>query len=236
VEARNLRQRITADEITTINGHIFDIGFKFPDLWDPSFLNSLALDDVAHAQKIVADVRRDDEVRTSASQDRLKTLASLKTELEGLFFQEDRQAAGLALEKLLNQLFRLFDLAPRAPFKLVGEQIDGSFELDNAIYLLEAKWEKAPSQEKDLLVFRGKIEGKASFTRGMFIAMNGVTRDAATAILVGKQPTFFVATGHDLMMILQGALALDEFLRRRVRLLAEEAAVTATFDRITTPR
>jgi hypothetical protein len=30
--------------------------------------------------------------------------------------------------------------------------------------------------------------------------------------------------------VLQGALPLDEFLRRRQRLLAEEAAVTATFN------
>jgi hypothetical protein len=123
----------------------------------------------------------------------------------------------------------LFKLAPRSPFKVVGEQVDGSFELDHDLYLLEAKWEANPLPERDLLVFRGKIEGKSSFTRGVFVAMNGITPEANEAIRIGKQATFFVITGDDLQMILQGRLPLDDFLRRRRRLLAEEGAVTATF-------
>lgn len=168
----------------------------------------------------------------SAREQHLVALGQLKTDLEALFVQPDRQEAGLKLEKLLNRLFNLFNLAPRRPFELIGEQIDGSFELDHEVYLLEAKWERKPLREKELLVFRGKIEGKSSFTRGMFVAMNGITQEAETAIRIGKQPTFFVVTGHDLMMILLGAMPFDEFLRRRRRLLAEEAAVTAHFDRI----
>lgn len=31
-------------------------------------------------------------------------------------------------------------LQARAPFRLVGEQIDGSFQLGNETYLVEAKW------------------------------------------------------------------------------------------------
>ena len=170
--------------------------------------------------------------RSSASARRMMALGQLKTDLEALFAQLDRQEAGLGLEKLLNRLFGLFDLAPRRPFEVVGEQIDGSFELDHDLYLLEAKWERKPLREKELLVFRGKIEGKSSFTRGLFVAMNGVTQEAEVAIRVGKQPTFFVITGHDLMMTLLGALPFDDFLRRRRRLLAEEAAVTAHFDRV----
>ncbi|WP_437606311.1 hypothetical protein WMF20_35725 [Sorangium sp. So ce834] len=170
--------------------------------------------------------------RPSAREQHLVALGQLKAELEALFVQPDRQEAGLKLERLLNRLFSLFNLAPRRPFELVGEQIDGSFELDHEIYLLEPKWERKPLREKELLVFRGKVEGKSSFTRGMFVAMNGITQEAEAAIRVGKQPTFFVITGHDLMMILLGSLPFDEFLRRRRRLLAEEAAVTAHFDRV----
>src|SRR5688572_21117152 len=29
---------ITRAEIEQLNGHIYDVGFKFPDLWDPQFL------------------------------------------------------------------------------------------------------------------------------------------------------------------------------------------------------
>jgi hypothetical protein len=111
-------------------------------------------------------------------------------------------------------------------------QIDGSFLLADEVYLLEAKWENHKLPEQPLLVFRGKIEGKSNATRGVFVAMNGITMEAERAIVTGKQPNFFVVNGHDLMTVLLGALPLDEFLRRRQRLLAEEAAVTATFDRV----
>lgn len=225
-------QRITADEIRIINGHILDLGFKFPELWDESFLNALTLDDVSRARSNVASMQRENELRTSDREQQLRALVGLRGDLEALFVEPDRRKAGFALEKLLNRLFDLFDLAPREPFKVIGEQIDGSFELDHEVYLLEAKWEQASLAEKELLVFRGKIEGKSSYTRGMFLAMNGITKEAETAIRVGKQPTFFIVTGHDLMMILQGARPLDDFLRRRRRLLAEEGAVAATFDRL----
>lgn len=208
------------------------MGFKFPDLWDESFLNALASDDRSRAQQNVEAAERDRESRASTSQQRQHTLLEMRGQLEQLFIETNRQKAGLDLEKLLNALFSTFDLAPREPFRVVGEQIDGSFELDHDVYLLEAKWESAPLAEKELLVFRGKIEGKSSFTRGVFLAMNGISADANTAIRSGKQPTFFVITGHDLMMVLQGALPLDDFMRRRRRLLAEEGAVTATFDRV----
>ncbi|MHB1563291.1 MAG: restriction endonuclease [Leptospirillum sp.] len=85
-------------------------------------------------------------------------------------------------------LFHLYELLPRYGFRVTGEQIDGSFSLDGEIYLVESKWEKNALPEKDLLVFRGKIEGKSIFTRGVLIAMNGVTDVARDAITRGKSP------------------------------------------------
>jgi hypothetical protein len=141
----------------------------------------------------------------------------------------NRSKAGLALERLLNELFEIFQLRPRQPFRIVGEQIDGSFELEGQIYLLELKWERDPLPEADLLVSRGKIEGKSTFTRGVFIALNGISEQARDAITRGKAPSFFVMNGHDLMMILSEAISLTDFLRKRVRLLAEEGCVCVNF-------
>lgn len=146
--------------------------------------------------------------------------------------ESDRNKAGLALEHLLNQLFDLFQLHPRRPFRIVGEQIDGSLELDGHIYLVEAKWEKNPLPEADLLIFRGKIEGKSTFTRGVFIALNDVSLPARDAITRGKAPSFFVINGHDLTMILGEAMTLTDFLRKRVRLLAEEGCVCVPFSEL----
>ena len=62
--------------------------------------------------------------------------------------------------------------------------------------------------------------------------MNGITSEAKDAITRGKQPLFFLVNGHDLMSILMGHVELDEFFRRRQRLLAEEGAVEAHMDRV----
>ena len=86
--------------------------------------------------------------------------------------------------------------------------------------------------EADLLVFRGKIEGKSTFTRGVFIALNDVTDVARDAITRGKSPSFFVMNGYDLMMILSEAISLTDFLRKRIRLLAEEGRVCIPFSEI----
>lgn len=176
----------------------------------------------------------DSRTQETAAQERRHALelAQLKEEFHQLSVEADRNKAGLALERLLNRLFELFGLQPRQPFRIEGEQIDGSFVLDGHVYLLESKWERNPLPEADLLVFRGKIEGKSTFTRGVLIALNDVSTQARHAITQGKAPSFFVVNGYDLMMVLSGAMSLPEFLRKRVRLLAEEGRMCAPFSEL----
>ena len=163
---------------------------------------------------------------------RSQVLWQLKDEFLQLAGQSDRSAAGLALEKLLNRLFQLFGLQPRQPFRVIGEQIDGSFQMDAETYLMESKWEKHPLPEADLLVFREKILGKSAFTRGVLIALNGVSGPARDAITRGKTPCFFVMDGHDLLMVLSEKISLTDFLRMRMRLLAEEGCVCMPFSEL----
>jgi len=170
-----------------------------------------------------------------SQQQRSQTLAQLKEEFSELAGESDRSKAGLALECLLNRLFEIFELQPRQPFRIVGEQIDGSFAMDGHVYLMESKWEKSPLAEADLLVFRGKIEGKSTFTRGVLIALNDVSAQARYSITQGKAPSFFVMNGHDLMMILSEVISLTEFLRKRVRLLAEEGRMCVPFSELVNP-
>ena len=60
----------------------------------------------------------------SSLQQRCQVLAELKHEFFQLAGESDRSKAGLALESLLNRLFELFELHPRRPFRVTGEQID----------------------------------------------------------------------------------------------------------------
>jgi len=216
-------------EIDKLNGLILEVGFKFPDLWDPAFRSSLELDGGARARAQVEKVLADEKLQTTKRSRRIIELEQLKTRFFALHDEPDRSKAGLEFEHILNQLFALHDLAPREPFRVVGEQLDGSFELDHEIYLLEAKWTAEPRPEADLLTFRGKIEGKSAFTRGVFLSMSGVSREAAQAITQGKQPNFFVMDGYDLTMVLDDNVDLSRFFRNRLRLLAEEGRVVVPF-------
>lgn len=169
--------------------------------------------------------------RTNQAQ-RSARLLDLKQQLFTPHGESNRQAAGFALEKILDELLTAYGLAPRASFRVIGEQIAGSFELDNETYLLEAKWKKNALSEADLLVFSGKVEGKSAYTRGVFVALNGITDEANDALTRGKHPTFFVVNGYDLSMVLSEAVSLVDFLRQRRRLLAEEGLVVSPYQHV----
>ena len=220
---------IRSDEVDKINGLLVEIGFRFPDLWDPGFLASLRADGATRAAERVEQVHAAERLRETKRSQRSQALETLRDEFVALHNESDRQRAGLKLEKVLNYLFELHGLSPREPFRVRGEQIDGSFELDHEVYLLEAKWHKEPRPAADLYVFREKIEGKSKFTRGVFLSINGVTTDAVHAITQGKQPNFFIIDGHDLMMALGENVSLPVFLRRRQRLLAEQGRLSVPF-------
>lgn len=55
---------------------------------------------------------------------------------------------------------------------------------------------------------------------------------ADNAITRGKAPCFFVMDGYDLLMILSEKISLTDFLRMRMRLLAEEGSVCNLFSRL----
>lgn len=220
---------VTSGEIEKINGLILEIGFKFPDLWDPDFHASLRADATVRASERIEQARVAERLRESDRTQRSRELEDLKKEFLALHENPDRQRAGLQLEKVLNRLFALHNLSPRESFRVVGEQIDGSFELDYEVYLLEAKWQQDPSAAADLYIFREKVEGKSKFTRGVFLSINGVSREASDAITRGKQPNFFIIDGYDVMMLLEDNMDLPTFLRRRQRLLAEEGRVCVPF-------
>ena len=63
---------------------------------------------------------------------------------------------------------------------------------------------------------------------GVFISLNGFTRDALEAITKGKQPTFFLLDGYDLVTVLEGQIDLPTLLRFKLRELAEEGSVLAS--------
>jgi hypothetical protein len=129
------------------------------------------------------------------------------------------QARGYAFESFLKTLFNKFGLEARDPFRLRGEQIDGSFLLGSDTYLLEAKWQNAPSGIDHLHTFHGKIEQKAAWARGLLISYSGFSEDGLHAFGRGKR--VICMDGYDLYEALTRELPLNQVLERKVRRAAE---------------
>lgn len=145
-------------------------------------------------------------------------LVVLRNDLIGLL-QLSPQARGYAFESLLRNLFNFFGLEAREPFRLKGEQIDGSFLLQGETYLVEAKWQDAQTGVADLHTFHGKLDQKAAWTRGLFVSNSGFTEDGLIAFGRGKR--LVCMDGLDLFETLSRELPLNHVLEKKVRRAAE---------------
>jgi hypothetical protein len=204
---------ITKEEIERLNKFINKLGFKIPELWDPNFLRNLP-----------SIKPEEDKVATAKKETLKNTLPLLLNELLNLN-KLAPQERGYAFEKFLNTLFNTFDMKARSPFRLVGEQIDGSIEFEGNIHLIEAKWQNALVGNADLLVLHGKVGGKATWSRGIFISYSGFTKEGLEAFSKGRPTNLIAVTGQDLYFILEGGMPLNQMIRLKARLAAEEGRV-----------
>lgn len=137
-------------------------------------------------------------------------------------YQDTPQSRGFAFEKYLHNLFEINDLEPRGSFKLVGEQIDGSFLLYNEVYLLEAKWTSKKIDKGDLVIFNEIVSSKSGFTRGLYISFSGYSDEALATFANGRTVNIVLMTVQELAVALTRKLDLTDVLKHKVRALAEE--------------
>ena len=210
----NKGQPIAREEIEELNSLILEVKFKIPELWDKYFLDSLPSQ---NQQNLSEKVQKEEQI----SQEKRKELLERLSGIEKL----PPQGRGFTFERFLVEFFEVFKLNPRGPFRLIGEQIDGSLELDGETYLIEAKWESKQIGLKELLYFYEKVAGKATWSRGIFISYSGFTEEALTAFSLGRPTNLITLTAQDLYFVLTGNegiyLNLDEAIRIKVRCAAE---------------
>jgi len=130
------------------------------------------------------------------------------------------QTRGFDLERLMYDLFELFDLDPKASFKNTGEQIDGAFSLESTDYLFEAKWQKELAGVQDLDGFASKVRRKLDNTLGLFLSMNGFSPDGITAHSTGR-PNVILMDGADLMAVLEERIDFVTLLVRKKKHAAQ---------------
>lgn len=140
------------------------------------------------------------------------------------------QKRGYEFEGFLKELFDSSRLQARSPFSLVGEQIDGSFQLGNETYLIEAKWVKDPIGAAELYTFQGKLDQKAAWARGVFISYGGFTQEGLHAF--GRGRKVICMSGEDIYKALGRRIPIAEVIDRKVRAAAETGAAFVPLDEL----
>jgi hypothetical protein len=133
------------------------------------------------------------------------------------------QQRGYDFERFLKELFDAFRLGAREPFRLVGEEIDGSFELGGETYLLEAKWLNRKVGVSELGAFHTKLDQKAFWARGLFVSFAGFTDEGLHAF--GRGRRVIGMDGRELYEALGRGIAIDRLISLKVRRAAETGEV-----------
>lgn len=199
----NRNNSVTRGQIKAINDLIAEVGFKIPDLIDPAFVDRLPRDET----------ERPGQPTPIGLDALIKMFGDIGT--------MDPQPRGYVFEKFLNGLFQAYGLAPREPFRLVGEQIDGSFQLDGDTYLVEARWRNEQADEAALSVLSAKVAGKAQWSRGLFVSYSGFSKPGLDGFARGKPTNVICVDGLDLHHFVADKVDVAEAIRRKARRAAE---------------
>ena len=174
---RSEKRPITLDEVKHIREKCESVGLRISKLYQDSFLESLPIVD-------------------SDSTNLLRSLNQIKE-------IHNPQEIGKIFERFLKEFFNINGLSPSSSFYNSGEEIDGSFQLGQSTYILEAKWCKQKIGTAELYKFHTKVDGRPHWTHGIFVSYNGFTQEGLEAIARGHKINFICVDGNDLIFCLE---------------------------------
>jgi hypothetical protein len=198
--------------------------------FDPYYFDTLRKLDRGEAAKQIDTLKRAVERRNATAIRRRATaattqkqrvaasdLAALKRAFQTMFGDGmTPQRRGQLFEVFLRELFRRQAISMGDPFRLIGEEIDGSFKFDGENYIVEAKWQDPTTSTQQLYAFAHKVDGKM-YGRGLFISVNGYSNESIKAIVHGKYIQTILMDGQDLSYVLEDRISLEGLLDYKVR-------------------
>lgn len=125
-------------------------------------------------------------------------------ELAQIISPEERKQRGFVLEKLLQDVFKLYQIPTQSSFKRNegGEQIDGAFRLEGWYYLVECKWTQKLTDIKQLDSLSGKLQRSGKQTLGLFLSMNGWSENVLPLLKQNQDKSIILMDGYDLRCVL----------------------------------
>ncbi len=153
--------------------------------------------------------------------ERVAKLDDLKHRFSDALVNPNRQRVGYFLEELLYELFSLFGIDYRKPYKIETEQIDGHLPFEGFDYLVEARWRKNQPNVQEIGGFKTKVDSKLESTRGIFVSVQGI-RPEMVARFQGSGCNIIFWDGTDLIEILEGRVELRDAMRFKIEKAAQE--------------
>jgi len=199
--------------------------------FDPYYFEKLNKLDIVAAQKNIEHLRQLQELRDAKIREERKRreeeesqkqqpkthLHELREQFLRLHAGEMKaQDRGYALEKILTELARIESLEVTEPFRVHGEQIDGSVKYDGEHYLVEAKWKDKSASNESVYQFSFKIEGKF-YGRGLFVSVHGFSENVIKSIVAGKAAKTLFVDGEDLVLVLEEHLSFRDMIDKKVK-------------------
>jgi restriction endonuclease Mrr len=168
--------------------------------------------------------RVEQEQKTKAVRERRERVEKAKTNLFALFAETNPQRRGKALEAVLNDLFRAYDVLVAEDFRRKGgdgsgvvEQIDGVIEIDSQMFLVEMKWWADPLGPEEVsphisrLMLRSGVSGIFISNSEYTTAAIGMCRDFL------QQRVLVLCTLREIVDVLNRETDLVAMLRAKVR-------------------
>jgi hypothetical protein len=111
------------------------------------------LRDAINKRNSATSSRRTAASTARAQQARSADMSALTTAFHKLFGSGmTAQARGRLFEKFLQELFNRQSIKMGDPFRIVGEQIDGTFKFEGENYIVEAKWQDPSTSTAELSI------------------------------------------------------------------------------------
>jgi restriction endonuclease Mrr len=147
----------------------------------------------------------------------------IKRALYALFAEPNASARGRALEQVLNDLFKAYEIQVREAFTLRGaagdgviEQIDGVIQLDGHLYLVEMKWLKDSLGRAEVSEHLVRVYGRGD-VRGLFVSYTDYTPAAIEVCREAlHQKVVTLCRLQELVVVLDQGRDLAAFLRAKV--------------------
>jgi hypothetical protein len=141
----------------------------------------------------------------------------------GLTNSEDKKKRGLLLESLLRRIFSLYEIQTQKSFRRNegGEQIDGAFKLESWYYLVECKWTQKLTDIRQLDSLYGKISRSGKQTLGLFLSVNGWSKNVCPLLKQNHDKSIILMDGYDLRSVLveHNNLDLKDLLLKKLEYL-----------------